>query len=110
MPGLQVELLQLMEDLIGDLTAVPQPIEIKFYSDDDQLLRTLPARVADTISKVRGVVEVKTGIVPAGHALNIQVDRVKVALEGMDPEAVTKALNNFLAGDITTHIHQGPKL
>src|SRR5881392_3149804 len=26
-PGLQIELLQLMEDLIGDLTSVPQPIE-----------------------------------------------------------------------------------
>jgi CzcA family heavy metal efflux pump len=109
-PGLQVELLQLMEDLIGDLTAVPQPIEIKLYSDDDQLLRSLPPRVADTISKVRGVVEVKNGIVPAGDALKIQVDRVKVGLEGMDPEAVTKALNDFLSGNVTTHILQGPKL
>jgi CzcA family heavy metal efflux pump len=109
-PGLQVELLQLMEDLIGDLTAVPQPIEIKLYSDDEQFLRTLPPRVAETISKVRGVVEVKNGIVPAGDALNIQVDRVKVALEGMDPEAVTKALDNFLAGNVTTRIQQGPKL
>src|SRR5438876_2365665 len=109
-PGLQIETLQLMEDLIGDLTSVPQPIEIKLYSDDDQLLRTLPPRVADTISKVRGVVEVKSGIVPAGDALNIQVDRVKVALEGMDPEVVTKALNDFLTGNVTTHIQQGPKL
>jgi CzcA family heavy metal efflux pump len=109
-PGLQVELLQLMEDLIGDLTSVPQPIEIKLYSDDEELLRTLPPKVADTISKVRGVVEVKNGIVPAGDALNIQVDRVKVALEGMDPEAVTKALNDFLTGNVTTHVQQGPKL
>nr|UXE45736.1 cobalt-zinc-cadmium resistance protein CzcA [uncultured bacterium] len=109
-PGLQIELAQLMEDLIGDLTAVPQPIEIKLYSDDDQLLRTVPSRVADTISKVRGVVEVKNGIVPAGDALNIQVDRVKVALEGMDPEAVTKALDIFLGGNVTTKIQQGPKL
>ncbi len=109
-PGLQIELAQLMEDLIGDLTAVPQPIEIKIYSDDEQILRTLPPRVADTISKVRGVVEVKNGIVPAGDALNIQVDRVKVGLEGMDPEAVTKALNDFLTGNVTTHILKGPKL
>src|SRR5881275_1279839 len=109
-PGLQVELLQLMEDLIGDLTSVPQPIEIKLYSDDEQLLRTLPPKVADAISKVRGVVEVKNGIVPAGDALNIQVDRVKAGLEGMDPEAVTKALNDFLTGNVTTHIQQGPKL
>jgi CzcA family heavy metal efflux pump len=109
-PGLQIELLQLMEDLIGDLTSVPQPIEIKLFSDDEQLLRTLPTRVADTISTVRGVVEVKNGIVLAGDALNIQVDRVKAGLEGMDPEAITKALTDFLSGNVTTHIQQGPKL
>ncbi len=109
-PGLQVELLQLMEDLIGDLTSVPQPIEIKLYSDDERVLRTLPPQVANTISKVRGVVEVKNGIVPAGDALSIQVDRVKVGLEGMDPEAVTKALTGFLSGNVTTHVQQGPKL
>src|SRR5579872_5494119 len=28
-PGLQIETAQLMEDLIGDLTAVPEPIEVK---------------------------------------------------------------------------------
>src|SRR5476651_2560806 len=28
-PGLKIEMAQLMEDLIGDLTAVPQPVEIK---------------------------------------------------------------------------------
>ena len=33
-PGLQIETAQLMEDLIGDLTAVPQPIEVKLFSDD----------------------------------------------------------------------------
>ena len=99
-----------MEDLIGDLTSVPQPIEIKLFSDDEAVLRALAPRVADTISKVRGVVEVKNGIVPAGDALNVEVDRVKVALEGMDPEAVTKALDDFLAGNVTTHIQQGPKL
>src|SRR5205807_4516779 len=98
--GLQVELLQLMEDLIGDLTSVPQPIEIKLYSDDEELLHTLPTKVADTISKVRGVVEVKDGIVPAGDAFNIKVERVKVALEGMDSEAATKALNDFLTGNV----------
>jgi len=109
-PGLQIELLQLMEDLIGDLTSVPQPIEIKLYSDDEATLHTLAPKVADTISKVKGVIEVKTGIIPAGDALNIQVDRVKVALEGMDPDAVTKALDDFLTGNVTTKIQQGPKL
>src|SRR5256884_754577 len=85
-PGLQVELLQLMEDLIGDLTSVPQPIEVKLYNDDEKTLNTIAPRVAEAIRKVRGIVEVKSGIVPAGDALNIEVDRVKAALEGMDPD------------------------
>ena len=31
-PGVDIETAQLMEDLIGDLTAVPEPIEVKLYS------------------------------------------------------------------------------
>jgi hypothetical protein len=49
----------------------------------------------------------ENGIVPAGDALNIQVDG-KCARR-YDPEAVTKALND-LTGNVTTHIQQGPKL
>ena len=37
-PGLRVETGQLMEDLIGDLTAVPQPIEIKIFGANVRIL------------------------------------------------------------------------
>jgi CzcA family heavy metal efflux pump len=109
-PALQVELLQLMEDLIGDLTSVPQPIEVKLYNDDEKALNAIAPRVAEAIRKVRGIVEVKSGIVPAGDALNIEVDRVKAGLEGMDPDAITKSLNDYLSGNVTTKIQRGPKL
>ncbi|MBV9008392.1 MAG: efflux RND transporter permease subunit [Verrucomicrobia bacterium] len=109
-PGLEIELAQLMEDLIGDLTSVPQPIEVKLFSDDEETLRNVAPRVADAISKVNGIVEVKSGIVPAGDALNIEVDRVKASLEGMDPDSITKSLSAYLSGNVTTHILRGPKL
>ncbi len=109
-PGLEIELVQLMEDLIGDLTAVPQPIEIKIFSDDENVLRATAPKVAEAIGKVKGVVEVKDGIVPAGDALVVKVDRVKAALEGMDAEAVTNLLDDFLSGKVTTNVQRGPKL
>jgi len=109
-PGLDIETAQLMEDLIGDLTSVPQPIEVKLYSDDDKVLRDLAPKVADAIGKVNGVVEVVNGIVPAGDALTIQVDRVKAGLEGVDPDGLTKAIQDMLEGDVTTEIQTGPKL
>ena len=110
-PGLETEMLQLMEDLVGDLTAVPQPIEIKLFSDDSALLQTTAPKVAQEIEKIPGVVEVKDGIVLAGDALNINVDRARAALEGMDPAAVTDAVEGLLSGvTATTKIESGPKL
>jgi CzcA family heavy metal efflux pump len=109
-PGLEIETAQLMEDLIGDLTSVPQPVEIKLFSEDQKLLSKLAPQVADAISKVPGLVEIKNGIVPAGDALTIQVDRSKAALEGIDPDTISKTLESYIAGDVTTSIQHGPKL
>lgn len=109
-PGLEIETLQLMEDLIGDLTAVPQPIEIKLYCDDQQTLETLAPKLADEIGKIDGVVEVKDGIVLAGDALEISVDRVNASLEGVDPDSVTRMVSDMLDGAVTTQVQQGPKL
>jgi multidrug efflux pump subunit AcrB len=110
-PGLEIEMALLMEDLIGDLTAVPQPIEIKLYADDGELLSATAPKIAKAIGAVRGVVDVKDGIVLAGDALTINVDRAKAALEGMDPDAVTQAANALLSGATTaTSVERGPKL
>jgi hypothetical protein len=49
-----------------DLTSVPQLIEVKFYSEDLGQLLSLAPTVADAISKIPGIVEVKDGIVLAG--------------------------------------------
>jgi multidrug efflux pump subunit AcrB len=109
-PGLEIEMAQLMEDLIGDLTAVPQPVELKIYSDNGKLLTELGPRVAEALRHIPGVVDVKDGVVLAGDALIISVDRVKSSLEGMDPDAATKMLVDLLSGTVTTQIHQGPKM
>jgi CzcA family heavy metal efflux pump len=109
-PGLQIEMAQLMEDLIGDLTAVPQPIEIKLFSDKEQQLLDLAPKVAQAIEKVQGVVDVKDGIVLAGDALDVRVDREKAALQGVEPAAVTTMLNAYLTGLVTTQIQKGPKM
>ena len=109
-PGLQIETMQLMEDLIGDLTAVPQPLEVKLYSDDQAVLRELAPKVAAEIGKIRGVVDVKPGIVLAGDALDIHVDATKAALEGVDPAAISQAAEAALGGSIATSVQAGPKM
>lgn len=108
-PGIQIELAQLMEDLIGDLTAVPQPIEIKLFATASSQLIPAARTVATAIAKVDGVVEVKDGVTLAGDALNVQIDPVKAAMEGVDPGAVTAALDAYLSGTIATQLPQALK-
>ena len=109
-PDLKVETDQLMEDLIGDLTAVPEPIEIKLYSNHQTLLDNLAYKVRDAIKKVPGVIEAKSGVVPAGDALDIRVNRVRAALDGLDPNEITKFLYAYLHGDVTTRIQRGVQM
>ena len=109
-PGLKIELAQLMEDVIGDLTSVPQPIEIKLFSDNPEELQSAARKVVAAIDKVPGVVDTRDGIRPAGDALEIRVDRVKAALEGMNPDSITQILRGYLSGIVTTQMQHGPKL
>lgn len=109
-PGVEVEMALLMEDIIGDLTAVPQPVEIKLYSNTPAELLTVAPRVAKAIAAINGVVDVKDGIVLAGDAINIIVDRDKAALEGIDPELVTQQLNAWFTGLVTTQVQKDIKL
>ena len=109
-PGLNIEMAQLMEDMIGDLTAVPQPVEIKIFSDDMDALKSLAEKTAAGLAKISGVVEIRNGINPAGDALNIEVDRVKASMEGVDPEAVTRMVQDALTGQVTTQIREGIKM
>ncbi|MCP5201120.1 MAG: efflux RND transporter permease subunit [Gammaproteobacteria bacterium] len=109
-PLLDIELVLLMEDLIGDLTAVPQPIEIKLFGDDsDALLAAAPA-VAQAISAIDGVVDVNDGVMLAGDALEIVVDRDKAALEGIAPQAVTRQVDAWFTGLVPTQVQEAQKL
>lgn len=109
-PGLEIELAQLMEDLIGDLTAVPQPIEIKLFGSDPELLRKQAEEVAGNISKIPNVVDVKSGVVLAGDAVEIHIDRVKAQVLGLDVDSLTRLTAIALEGEVTTEVRRGEKM
>ncbi|GLQ90965.1 efflux RND transporter permease subunit [Dyella flagellata] len=109
-PGLDVEVSQLMEDMIGDLVSVPQPIEIQLYSDNPEELNDTAQKVADALGKISGVNGVLPGINPAGDALVMTVDPAKAALQGLDPQAVTDQVNAAIEGTIATQLPTDGKM
>ncbi|HEX7815747.1 efflux RND transporter permease subunit [Dyella sp.] len=101
-PGVEIELAQLMEDLIGDLTAVPQPIEIKLYAVDPSVLPAQADKVASALAGIAGVVDVRSGLQLAGDAIDIHVDPDRAAFEGMGVDEVTSQLDQAMNGTIAT--------
>ena len=109
-PGITVETAQLMEDLIGDLTSVPQPIEIKLFTDDQTMLADSARKVADAIGKVQGVIEVVDGLRVAGDAIVVHVDRAAAELAGLDPDAVAKQMETAIGGTVATQFQLGEQV
>jgi len=109
-PGLNVETTQLMEDLIGDLTAVPQPVEVKLFGADIGVLRRSALQIAGKLTTLRGLVEIRDGQRVAGDAIEVHVDRVRAAFEGLDPDAVTKQIAVLIGGAVIGQIQTGEKL
>ncbi|WP_257539607.1 efflux RND transporter permease subunit [Sphingobium sp. CFD-1] len=109
-PGLQVELIQLMEDLIGDLTAVPQPIEVKLFGDDPAALGEAASRVGKALGEVQGVVEIVDGLRVAGDAVAVRVDSGLAAQQGLDPDMVADQVEALVGGNVATSLRMGDQL
>jgi multidrug efflux pump subunit AcrB len=99
-PELDVEFTQVLQDMIGDLSNAPEPIQIKIFSPDAALLEKLGPQVGDAISKVHGVVDVENGIenTISGPATNFQVNPAVADRMGFTPTEVAEDATSILDG------------
>ena len=103
-PELDVEFTQVLQDMIGDLSNAPEPIQIKLFSSDQALLNELGPRVQDAIGKIHGVVDTQNGIdnTVSGPATSFQVSPVLAAHFGFTPQEVAEDATAILDGLPTT--------
>jgi len=100
-PATKVEFIQLLQDMIGDLTSQPEPVVIKLFAQDGKLLNDTAAKVGQAISKVKGVVDVLNGVenTISGPAVTYQVNPTVAARAGFTPEEVAVDAAAVLEGE-----------
>src|SRR5882724_8615276 len=105
-PSTKVEFIQVLQDMIGDLTSQPEPVVIKLFSQDPKLLTQNAPRVADAISniqlgKAHPVVDVLDGLVntTSGPAVTYQIDPMIAARAGFTAEEVAVDAAAILEGE-----------
>jgi CzcA family heavy metal efflux pump len=99
-PALKIDFGQVIGDMLGDLMASTQPIEIKIYGDNVKVLQDLARKVADVTDKVPGTADVFNGITIAGPSVNIQPDNQKLAQFGISPADFQNQLQTQLEGSV----------
>ena len=100
-PMLDVEFVQLLQDMIGDLTSAPEPVEIKLFNEDQTLLREWAPQVSEAIARIPGVVDVLDGIenTISGPALIFRVNPTVASRAGFTPEEVEIDASAIMQGE-----------
>jgi multidrug efflux pump subunit AcrB len=100
-PQLDTDFHQVLEDMIGDLTSSPDPIQIKLFSENVDLLNTWAPKVGNAIKTIPAVKDVKNGIenTISGPAITFTVDQAVAARAGFTPQEVEVDASAILQGE-----------
>lgn len=103
-PALRIDFGQVIGDMLGDLMASVQPIEIKVYGNDDDKLHDLSEEIGEVVEKVEGTADVFNGIVISGPSVSILPNNAALAQYGLSPQALQMqaqlALQGIEAGNV----------
>jgi len=103
LPDLDIEFVQLLQDMLGDLEGAPTPLEVKVFGDDPATLEGLAARVETAIGAVAGVVDV-VGMQKGNPEVEWQVDPVAASRAGLTVDDVANQLSAAWLGTVATEL------
>ena len=110
-PGMHTEFGQLLEDNIGDLAGgVPQPIDVKIYGEDQNILQERARTAARLIRQIQGVEDVFDGITVAGPNLVIRANPDNLVRFGITAEGLQAEVQPALSGTVAGNMRIGERL
>jgi CzcA family heavy metal efflux pump len=105
-PVLDVDFHQMLEDMIGDLTGAPQPVVVKLFSPDPDILSNWAPQVADALMKVeiggkKPVVDIADGIenTTSGPAVLFNVNPQNAARAGFGVDDLGTITSAIMEGE-----------
>jgi multidrug efflux pump subunit AcrB len=94
----EVEFVQLMQDVIGDLAGSPEPVELKLFSRDHAASDRAAQSVARAIEPTPGLVDLFDGVQGANPELRVELDPARVARLGLTTAEVGAQAHAALFG------------
>ncbi|HVM96752.1 MAG TPA: efflux RND transporter permease subunit, partial [Candidatus Acidoferrales bacterium] len=104
LPGLRVEFVQIMQDMIGDLSGNPNPVEVKLFGSNQQVLQDAARRVNALVGGVPGIVDQFDGITEIGPTFEVNVDEREARLAGLSADAIQRWLDTATTGSVVGQV------
>lgn len=109
-PVLSVEFAGILNDLIGDLSSSPSPVEIRLYHEDTALLHAKAREVQKVLDGIEGIVDTNSGIVESGPSVTFRVIPDRANTFSTDTAEIANALTTVLTGTEASTILEGPRV
>jgi multidrug efflux pump subunit AcrB len=109
-PGVRIEFAQVIQDLIGDLSGTPEPVEVKVFGSDEAAIADTARHVAEELRKIPGTADVFDGIVLSNPEEAILVDEIASERYGISATDIHDALRSVIEGTIATQVRVGDRL
>jgi Cu/Ag efflux pump CusA len=97
-PALQIDFGQVIGDMLGDLMASVQPIEIKVFGNNNNKLHDLSEKIGDITGSVEGAADVFNGIIISGPSISILPNNAALAQFGLTPQSLQTQIQLALQG------------
>ena len=102
-PLVDIEFVQLLQDILGDLEGSAEPIEVKIFGDDPARLAALAEPVEAMLEKVDGVVDV-VGVQQGSPEATWRVDPAAAGRYGLTVEQVSSQMAANWLGTVATDL------
>ena len=100
-PGMEIEFVQLLQDMLGDLEGNPTPIEVKIFGDDAAVLAELGEKVEEMLGKVEGLVDI-VGVQSGNPEVTWQIDPTAAGHLGLTVTDVQQQISAAWLGEVAT--------
>jgi CzcA family heavy metal efflux pump len=103
-PGLRVEFVQILQDVIGDLSGNPSPVEVKLFGNDQGALMQAASTVNRLIGAVPGIVDNFDGVTDIGPSYEVKVDERLTRRVGLSADSVQQWVETAITGRVVGQV------
>jgi multidrug efflux pump subunit AcrB len=103
-PAAQLDVHQILEDLINDVSGAPAPVQIVISGTDQATLARLSDRVSDRIGSATGITDVASSLVQDDPTFRVVPDFAALARSGGAPDAFLTNLAATTQGVVATNL------